>query len=118
MLKRVLAIMLTGMLLTMALGFGPVKAQSPLDEARDAVPDDPGAAKVRLDVLKMGVGEQARVEVRLRDNSNLKGYIGEATEGSFTVVSSKDWSNHRVAYPEVQKVKKAGNGFFTFWTSG
>ncbi|MBA3354531.1 MAG: hypothetical protein H0U18_01040 [Pyrinomonadaceae bacterium] len=102
MLKRMLAIMLTGMLLTMAVGFPPVNAQSQ---------DEPRVATVRGDVLKLGVGEKARVEVKLRDNSKLKGYIGEAREDSFTVVDSKNGSNQRVAYGDAQKVKKAGSGF-------
>lgn len=102
-LKRLLAIMLTGMLLTMAVGFRSVSAQSGQD--------DPRAAKVRGDVLKLGVGEKARVEVKLRDNSKLKGYVGEAREDSFTVVDSKNGSNQRFAYMDVEKVKKAGGGF-------
>ncbi|MCA1601704.1 MAG: hypothetical protein LC776_08710, partial [Acidobacteria bacterium] len=91
-LKRMLAIMLTGMLLTMAVGFGPVNAQS----VQDAVQDNPRAAKVRGDVLKLGVGEKAGVEVKLRDNRKLKGYIAEASEDSFTVVNSKNESNQRL----------------------
>ncbi len=68
---------------------------------------------MRVEVLKLGVGEKARVEVKLRDNSNLKGYIGEAGEDSFTVMDSKNGSNQRVAYADVEKVKKAGGGFST-----
>jgi hypothetical protein len=107
--KRVLAIMLTGMLMTMATGLRPINAQS----FQAAGPDDPRAAKGRLDVAKLGVGEKARVEVKLRDNSKLKGYIGEANEDSFTVVNSKNGSEQRIAYADVQKVNKAGSGFST-----
>ena len=87
-LKRMLAIMLTGMMLTMAVGFRPATAQS----VKSAVQDDPVVAKVRMDVWKLGVGETARVEVKLRDQRKLKGYIGEATNDSFTVVDSKSGS--------------------------
>ncbi len=104
-LKRMLAIMITGMLLTMAVGFRSVNAQSGQDYA--------GVAKVRVDVLKLGVGEKAGVEVKLRDNRKLKGYIAEASEDSFTVVNSKNESNQRFAYADVEKVKKAGGGFST-----
>lgn len=109
MLKRVLAVMLTGMLVTMAIGLGPVNAQS----FQSAGTDDPRASKGRLDVVKLGVGEKARVEVKLRDNSKVKGYIGEANEDSFTVVDSKNGSEQRIAYADVQKVNKAGGGFST-----
>ncbi|MCM3874069.1 MAG: hypothetical protein ND895_25555 [Pyrinomonadaceae bacterium] len=109
MLKRILAIMLTGMILTMAVGFRPATAQS----VKNAVQDDPAVAKVRTDVWKLGVGETARVEIKLRDHSTIKGYIGEATNDSFTVVDSKSGSSQRVAYADVEKVKKAGSGFST-----
>jgi hypothetical protein len=66
-----------------------------------------------MDVFKMGVGERARIEVKLRNNSKLKGYIGEATDGSFTVIDSKNGTNQRIAYGDVEKVKNAGGGFST-----
>jgi hypothetical protein len=103
-LKRVFAIMLTVMVLTSVVGFRSVVAQSQLDSL---------AAKVRGDVLKMGVGEKAGVEVKLRDSSKLKGYIGETTEDSFTLIDSKNGSDQRIAYANVEKVKKAGGGFST-----
>ena len=106
-LKRILAILLSGMMWTMASGFRPATAQS----VQNGVQDDPRAARVRMDVWKLGVGESARVEVKLRDNRTLKGYIGEATDSSFTVVDSKTGSNQRIAYADVEKVKKAGSGF-------
>jgi hypothetical protein len=108
-LKKVLAIMLTGMLVTMAIGLRPANAQS----VQDAGHDDPRAAKVRVDVSKLGVGEKARAEFMLRDNSKLKGYIGEANEVSFTVVDFKNGPNKRIAYADVEKVKKTGSGFST-----
>ena len=113
MLKRLLARMLMGMLVTMAIGFRSVNAQSFKDAPQGAGQDDPLAEKVREDVLKLGAGEKARIEVKLRDNSKLKGYIGETLEDSFTVLGSKNSSSQRFAYSEVQKVKKAGSSFST-----
>lgn len=107
MLKRMLAIMLMGMLVTMTGSLRSVNAQSVQVAGRD----DPRAATARRDILKLGVGEDAKVEVKLRDNSKLKGYIGEAKEDSFTVVDSKNSSNQTVRYTEVEKVKKAKGGF-------
>lgn len=97
------------MLITMTIGMRSVNAQS-LDGAGS---DDPRAEKGRREVAKLGVGEKARVEVKLRDNSKLKGYFGEANEDSFTVVDSKNGFKQRVAYIDVQKVNKAGSGFST-----
>ena len=105
MLKRVCAIMLTGIVLTTVIGFRSVGAQS-LQDSR--------VAKVRSDLLKLGVGVKAGVEVTLRDNSKLKGYIEETSQDSFTVVES-DGSSQRVAYADVEKVKKAGGSSTRSW---
>ena len=113
MLKRMLAIVLTGILLTIATTPGPVNAQSAPNSLGDEGREDPRAAKVRMDVIKIGVGEKAQVEVKLRDSSKLKGYIGDASDDSFTVVNSNNGSNQRIAYADVVKVKKAGSGFST-----
>lgn len=105
MFKRVLAIMLMGMLLAMTVGLQQANAQSGQN--------DPRVTKVRTDVFKLGVGEKARVEVKLRDNSKLKGYILEAKADSFTVVDSENGYRQTIAYADVDKVKKAGSGFST-----
>ena len=112
-LKRMLAIVLTGILLTIAATPGPVNAQSAANSVGDKGQDDPSAAKVRMDVLKDFVGEKARVEVKLRDSSKLKGHIGDASEDSFTVVNANNGFNQKIAYANVDKVKKTGNGFST-----
>jgi hypothetical protein len=106
-LKRMLAIMLTGMMLTVAVGFRHVNAQS----LQDAGQNDSRTARVRMDVFKLGVGKKAQVDVKLRDNSKVKGYISEATDDAFTVVNSTNGSNQRIAYAGVANVKKSGGGF-------
>lgn len=52
-----------------------------------------------------------RVEVKLRDERKLKGSVGEAGEGGFTVVDAKTGTLTKVTYPQVQKVK--GNNLST-----
>ena len=47
------------------------------------------AEQVKSSLGKLGVGESARVEVKLRDGTRLKGYIREAGEDSFVVVDRK-----------------------------
>jgi hypothetical protein len=63
--KKTLAIMLAGLLLATNFGAQPVQA--------DTVEDAQLAAKARNSILKMGTGEKARVEVKLRDETKLKG---------------------------------------------
>ena len=82
----------------------------------NAQTETPSAAvvqKVRERVAKLGVGEKARVEVKLRDAGKLKGYISAASEDSFTVTNTKTGASQAVAYAEVAQVKKPGGGLST-----
>lgn len=101
MFRRTFAIMLTGMLLSTAFGFQRVRAQTGKDNE---------AGKAQAKVQKLGVGRDARVEVKLRDNIRLKGYISQAGEDSFTVIDSKTGTSQTVAYADVTQVKKPGSG--------
>lgn len=71
---------------------------------------DGDIARNRATVQRIGVGEKARVDVVLRDNTKLKGYIGTANENSFTVVDSKTGVSQTVAFADVKEVKKPRNG--------
>lgn len=61
--------------------------------------------RIKEGIAKLGVGEAARVEVKLRDKTKLNGYVGEANAESFTVVDAKTGTATRVTYPQVQGVK-------------
>ena len=67
--------------------------------------------KVKAAIAKLGTGPSAQVEIKLRDKSKLKGYIKEANEDNFVLVSSATGSATEVAYPQVKQVK--GNNFST-----
>ena len=69
------------------------------------------AEKVRQAVHALGTGEQARVNVKLRDGSKLEGYVAGAGDTAFTVVSTKTGVTRVVAYPQVGQVK--GNNLST-----
>ncbi len=45
--------------------------------------------KVRAGILRLGVGTEARVAIKLRDNVKLAGYISEAKDDSFVVTDLK-----------------------------
>jgi hypothetical protein len=68
------------------------------------------AEKVKAGIGKLSTGEDARVEVKLRDKTKLKGYISEADEDSFVVVGN-DGAATRVEYARVKQVK--GNNLST-----
>jgi len=102
MFRRTFAIMLSGLLLLTAFGFQGAGAQSLVDQQ--------ATEKIRAKVLKMGVGVNARVQLKLIDNNQLNGYISAADQDSFTVVQRGTGSSKTVSYADTQSVKKAGSG--------
>lgn len=70
----------------------------------------PDAGKTRSEVAKLGVGSKARVEVRLRDKTKVKGYVSAAGQDSFNVTDRKTGETRTVAYAEVSKVRRPGGG--------
>jgi hypothetical protein len=69
--------------------------------------------KSRATVQKIGLGREARVEVKLRDQTKVKGYVSGAEEDSFTVTDAKTGTSQTVRYAEVASVKKPGHGLST-----
>jgi hypothetical protein len=102
MFSRTFVIMLVVILLTTVFGFSPVNALAQ-DEAQSV-------EKVRADIAKLGVSKDARVKVKLKDNTKLEGYIRQKGEDSFTIVDSKTGSSRTVAYSDVKQVSKRGSG--------
>lgn len=66
------------------------------------------AQKVQEDVRRIGTGEKAHIEVRLKDKTKLMGYVREAGENSFVVVDSKTGAASTVQYQDVEKIKGKG----------
>jgi len=71
------------------------------------------AAKARLKVERIGIGSDARVEVKLQDGTKLKGVISTRDQDSFTVTDRKTGASSVVRYAEVAEVKKPGGGLST-----
>jgi hypothetical protein len=67
--------------------------------------------RVRAGILKLGVGPEARVVLKLRDNVKIAGYVSSAKDESFVVTNSKTGNTSTVAYPDVTQVK--GNNLST-----
>ena len=63
------------------------------------------AEKVREGVSKLGVGQDARVELKLRDKTKLAGYISEVKEDSFVVSDAKTGDATTISYSNVTQVK-------------
>jgi preprotein translocase subunit SecF len=101
MFKRILSVALVAALLSV-VGPAPARAAASKSKAeKEAV----FVARLKEGVAKLGTGTAARVEVKLKDKTKLKGYVSEVGDEAFTVVDAKTGTSTRVAYPQVQKVK-------------
>ena len=69
---------------------------------------DVAADKVKAEVAKRGTGPKAKVTVKLKDDTKLKGYISEASNDSFTLADSKTGQPRTLNYRDVAEVKKQG----------
>jgi hypothetical protein len=76
-----------------------------LDVAR-ANQSDAATAKVRAAVAKRGTGPKAKVTVKLKDQTKLKGFISNASGDSFSLSDSKSGQVRTLAYADVVEVKK------------
>ena len=104
MLKRVISLVLVGFLLSVT-GVRPAYAGSKEEK------ETRFAEKVKEGIRKLGTGAEARIEVKLRDKTEMKGYVSEAGKDSFVIVDEKTSATSTVTYPQVKQVK--GNNLST-----
>jgi len=96
--KKFLSLLLAGLLIQL-ISVQSASA-SPLPDKQTKL-----AEKVKEGVSKLGVGQDARVELKLRDKTKLTGYISEVKEDSFVVSDAKTGDATTVAYSNVTQVK-------------
>ena len=63
--------------------------------------------QVKAEVLKRGTGEKANVKVKLRNGSEVRGYISNANQDTFDIYG-KNGETVTVAYADVISVHKPG----------
>src|SRR5574341_746197 len=63
------------------------------------------AAKVKAGIVKLGVGPEAKLTVKLRDKTKLTGYVSQIGEDSFVIADAGTGATTEVAYPNVTQVK-------------
>jgi hypothetical protein len=61
--------------------------------------------KVKAGVAKLGVGRDARIDIKLKDKTKLSGYLSQVNDDSFVVSDLKTEAATTVAYPEVAQVR-------------
>lgn len=97
-MRKTIALGIAAILLSMALGIQPIYAGTKEEK-------EVQSEKIRTGISKLGVGKDARIEVKLRDKTQLKGYISEVRDESFTITDLKTEASSIVAYPDVTQVK-------------
>ncbi|MBL8188073.1 MAG: hypothetical protein JNK38_08700 [Acidobacteria bacterium] len=98
MFKRSLTLMLIGALV-ISMSAAPITLAKTKEEKAAEF-----TAKVKTGVAKLGVGPDARIEVKLRDKTKLKGYISQISDESFVVADAKTGTTTEVPYPNVASV--------------
>jgi hypothetical protein len=106
MLAKLLSLALVCLLTNM---ISPVLASAQSQAGREPQQAD----KVRAKVTRLGTGKQARVAIKLADNTKLKGYIGQIAEDHFTLVDPKHGTVTRISYEQVQQIKNTNHSAVT-----
>jgi hypothetical protein len=60
---------------------------------------------VKTKITKLGTGSDAKIKLKLKDGTKLKGYIIESNENGFAVMNSKTGQPVSVSYSQVGQAK-------------
>lgn len=61
--------------------------------------------KVKTNIAKLGTGTDAEIKVKLKDGTTIKGYVKEAGNDEFVVLTSKTNQAVSIPYSNVKQVK-------------
>jgi hypothetical protein len=61
--------------------------------------------KIRLKVAKIGIGDKAKITVRIKDGRKIKGFITQAGANDFTVRDRQTGDPTLIVYSDVNKVE-------------
>jgi hypothetical protein len=64
------------------------------------------AARAKAEVQRRGIGEKSRVRVKLRDGTEVKGYISKVEENSFGVTDKKGGTMTSIRYDDASEVHR------------
>ena len=98
MIKQCLTMILVGLMFC-GVNFSTIFAQPTTDNTLE---------KIKTDVSRRGTGEKSKVVVKLKNGTNLKGFIAQTGEDSFDLVDSRTKQTSAIAYRDVAQVKKQG----------
>jgi hypothetical protein len=94
---------------------GRLAAQSPNGQSSQSQADQPSKldqeiAKIKAAISKRVADDKDRVKLQLRDGSEVKGRLNQASDASFTLTNDKGSQPMTFAYADVQKVNGRGLG--------
>jgi hypothetical protein len=100
-MKKHLAIVLIGFVVFLASGGQTLAQSSGRDEAK-------ASEKIKTKITKLGVGEKARAQIKLRSGQKMKGYVSSAGANEFSFTERDSGKTTTVAYADVLEVKRPG----------
>jgi hypothetical protein len=100
MLKKMTALALAGLLLNVVCAV-PIRASGGKQDKKDAK----HAAKIKRQIGLLGKGPEAHVELKLRDQTELEGYVSETSADHFVITDEKSAALTTVTYAQVEKLK-------------
>jgi hypothetical protein len=101
---------LTACVLALLLAAPAIQA-SPVISSVKSEKEERLAQRVKAGISKLGVGPEARVQVKLKDKTKLAGYVSEAGAEHFVVMNTGTGHATTIAYPAVAQVQ--GNNLST-----
>lgn len=104
MFKKYLTFIITILVINLAVGTAAFAETKEEKEAKFA-------EKVKVNITKFGTGKDARVQVKLKDGTKLKGFVSKINAESFTVSNEVTGTETEVPYPKAKQVK--GNNLST-----
>lgn len=100
-MRKLLSMVLMGSVVFLASGGQALAQNSGQNEAK-------ALEKIKAKIAKLGVGEKARAQVKLRNGQKIKGYVSNAGANDFAFIERKTGTTTTVAYADVVEVKKPG----------
>ena len=75
------------------------------------------AEGVKQNIPRLGLGREARVMVKLRDNRKLAGYVSQVGADSFTLINERTGAPTAVLYTQVQRISGGNRSTGAFFSS-
>src|SRR6266849_767980 len=100
-MRKQMAIILIG-LLVLLVPSGRTLARSSGNNKTTAVD------KIKTKIAKLGLGEKARAQIKLRNGQKVKGYVSSTSQENFTFTERDSGRTTTISYSDVVEVKKPG----------